>query len=360
MRFDGEHFRTGRGVRKQIMAGLALITAVAGCLRSERAAPDDLRGVRRAEHSLAAARNVRPADVPPVLADGVQLTWEELVPRLNEAAGALIIEELLLDRLIRTRLVREQFVITPEDVAREQDLLANTMAESLGRGASTPRADRDGTAALETIRARRGLGPERFAATLERTAGLRKLVARSIIIDQNEVNRAIEIRFGAKVIARVLLVTTQSEAAMLRTRLLEPGLSRAERSALFAEVARERSSDPSAAAGGLIGPASPADPVFPSTLRAAWREQSEGEVGPVIVLREGFALTLVESRIAAAAPPEGADSAARDDLRLAKERVAMDALAEQLLAEVRVTVFEPGLRWSWDQRNKRRELPLVR
>lgn len=75
-------------------------------------------------------------------------------------------------------------------------------------------------------------------------------------------------------------------------------------------------------------------------------------VSEVIAVPGGYALVLVESRT----PGEELTAARRTQiearLRRRLERLAMNNLADSLLAEAKVVVFDPSLRWSWEHRPK--------
>jgi hypothetical protein len=275
--------------------------------------------------------------------DGRPVTLSDLRPALLEAAGAVALEEAILDRALDREVASAGLKVTEADIQRERDALA----EALRRDA---RADpNDAERLIENVRRSRGLGETRFAAQLARTAKLRRLVAGTVNVSDEELRTAHEMRHGVAYRTRVIVAPTEREAAKIWSDLNQPGTG--DLSTRFAEAAMKESKDPSAPRGGLLGPVSPSDPTYPAAIRSLLETQAPGTVSPVVGLERGFALVLVEERIEGDGMTlEQSGPALREELTRRRERLAMDDLARRLLVGAKVVVQDRDLRWSWESR----------
>lgn len=261
-------------------------------------------------------------------------------PSLGEAAGGEVLEEVILDHLLAERMTREGYTLSEEDIEREGELLRRSLARASG---ADPRQAGD---LVNDLRSQRRLGPVRYRNLLRRNAMLRTLVRDSINIDEGQVELIYQVVHGPRVRARVIVVADEREAIALRRQLAvtpEPGR--------FAELALQRSTDPSGALGGLLEELSTLDPAYPATVRGVLNELNEGEISDVVAIDNGYAVLLLEERI----PPDGVRyESVRDelygDVRLARERVEMDRYARNLLNNARITVFDDSISWSWQTR----------
>lgn len=312
-----------------------LLLTLAGCAstaaRSQIAQPAD--GGRRIDVTPRAPSSDFAIDF-----EGRGIAWAELTPLLAEAAGASAIEDVILERLVTRALLERNLSITPADVARERDLLIEELRTGLGETAGQ---------AFVSLRARRGLGEIRMARLLERNAGLRALVAPDIEITPAEIQTAFDIAHGPRIDARLIVVPSLPEASAIRDRVnAAPNAPIA-----FATEAVERSIDPSGIRGGLVDPVSPADPRWPAAIRQRIATLAVGEVSEPLVIDGGFALLLKIGQT----PADGfayasAAPGLERRLRIARERVAMQELAERLLAGASFEILDPALAWSWNQR----------
>lgn len=323
-----------------------------------------------ASHSEPTATDTSTPATLPLATLGPDPLWpRDLAPALSEAAGALVLEELILDRSLALALRRAGLTITRADIERERTLLIDTIASDSGT---------DGNAAarsLNAIRAQRGLGPARFEALLSRNASLRAL-ARSeadtrraaattrtgegaqAAATEDAFRNFLDQEFGGRVRARVIVLPTADAATRLRDRILTESARApqpdAARRVAFAEAAFEESIDPSTASrGGLLGPVSPSDPTLAPAIAAALRTVEPMQLSGVLSLERTFGLVLVESRDQGRAPTKEEASTARERFNLRREREAMDALARRLVAGPNPTIFDEHLNWSWESRPKR-------
>jgi parvulin-like peptidyl-prolyl isomerase len=273
--------------------------------------------------------------------DGDLVARDDLYDLIAEAAGGQVLEEMILDRRLQAELSRRGQTISQADVDAETERLFFLIQ---GRVA----ADGDEAArVIEAARTARGLGPRRYRALLRRNAMLRRLVRDEVTIAEEDVQRLFEVRHGARVRARIIVVPTERDAAAARAEIAPAD----DLSVAFARVAMDRSTDASASRGGMIEPFSTRDPAYPLPAREALRQVNPGELTPVIALDTGFAIFLLEDRL------DGDDATLEEErtsitreLRLRTERVLMQGLALELLGSSRVTIIDDSLGWSWQQR----------
>jgi hypothetical protein len=280
------------------------------------------------------------------LLNGEPIAADQLGPRLAEAAGAVVLEDIVLLSLLERAAADAGLSVTEPDLEAERALLAQTISSE---AQLTPD---QAAASLGALRISRGLGRLRFADLLRRNALLRALARPRVEVSAQELSRAVETELGPRLRVRVLTAATDQTAAAIRASLLEkPDLP--QRSAAFAQAAFELSTDVWASRGGLVEPISPADLTLPAPLRAILPGLMPGDVSPVLVTEDGPMLVLVEELLPAAGEPTLADrERIHARVRLRRERLEMDRLARQLLATADVAVFDPGLRWSWENRPK--------
>lgn len=323
-----------------LIALLPLSLLLASC----DSGPQGIRPEAGPGGTTASAGTGRPPDgTPVVVINGESLSWDSIVAPLAEAGGGPVVEELVLTSALRREFIRRDWTLTPEDLDGERRAFEENL-EALGVTGQV-------ASAVESVRRARGLGPARFAALIERNAMLRRLVRDEIAITPEEVDLAMQLRYGPKVRARLIVVETEREASEVLARLREAG---PELPARFAQEARRVSIDPTGPRGGANEPVSPSDPSLPVAMRRALEQTAVGEVSPVVALDRSFALVFPEERIGAAAvDPESARPAAEREVRLRKERIAMEEVAVRLVDSASVTVFDASLRYGWEGRRRR-------
>lgn len=275
-----------------------------------------------------------------VLIDGEVLTWSALQPRMAEAAGGEVIEELVLEKQLDRAFLKLGIAVDEAMVAAEREQLIRSLSE-----------DRDaGEGLLESIRKRRGYGEVRFAGLLRRNAMLRELVRRDggVVVPVGLIEQTHAMRHGTRKRVRVIVVDSMSQAVEHRRRLIDDGLT----GSAFASLASRVSIDESADRGGLIEALSDEDPRVPMALRQAVRDTAVGALTPVVLMPKGWAVALVEGELA----PDGRTlEETRGEIERTLSRVmeqeAMDRLARVLLADAKVTVMDRSAGWSWRNRS---------
>jgi parvulin-like peptidyl-prolyl isomerase len=268
---------------------------------------------------------------PAALVSGRVVEWGEIRPLLNEAAGGIVLQELILDRQIKDRLFDDGVQVTESDVRRERELFYETL-------------DPDPDVAVRLsrkVRARQGLGRHRFDNLMRRNAALRMLVAPQVDVSEESVRRNFEIVYGPRRQARLMMVGSLQDA--------QQAINRLEAGEFFGDVAVELSTDSSAPRGGLLSPISRADPSYPPALRDELWALQPGETSPPVLLGEQYAiLELIGVLPAQEVELSEVHDAMEKRARLAQQRILMDRLARQLMAQATFTIIDETLQEAWD------------
>jgi hypothetical protein len=304
---------------------VALLTLAAACDAPPR------QGERSAVRAPTAEAAPRTASEPPVLAfDGANLAWGDLRPSLVELGGATVVGDAILGRAIERELAARSLPLAPGAIDAERELLQASLDPDPNRSFRL----------LEEIRRRQGLGPVRFAAFLRRNAGLRALAQSELEITDEALAAQHDVLHGPRRRARLAALATLADAEAFR-REVEAGAS-------FGELAARRSTDPSAARGGLLEPVSRRDPSYPLAFRSTLFAAPVGGISePSLVDGSWLVVQVVEEL-----PGSGRDLAAtRAEIeplvRRAQERLVMDRIARRLIATADPVFFDPGLEAEW-------------
>lgn len=261
------------------------------------------------------------------------ITWDRLRPSLAELAGSEALREALLDAALEDKARERAITVTEAMMQAEESTLKGYLDKD------PVRADR----LMTELRARQGLGPVRWRALLGRNAVLRALVARDVQVEESQVAAAHDAAHGPKRKVRVIAVPDLRAAQRVADRL-GSGTS-------FEEVAAAESTDGSAARGGLIAPISRQDPGFPAAVREAlWSIPAVGKLSPPVLVGTGYVLVRYDGDIAGDGVPLTAVRAeAERAVRLAQERARMDQLAQDLLRNIKPTIFDDSLSDGWNR-----------
>ncbi|MHC4590183.1 MAG: peptidylprolyl isomerase [Planctomycetota bacterium] len=236
---------------------------------------------------------------PAALVEGRVVDWGELRPLLNEAAGADVLADVVLDRMLVAELDDAGILITAQELDAERALFYETLSPDPDTAARLARQ----------LRARQGLGRQRLDRLLRRNAALRALVRDRVEITEEAISRMYEIAHGPKRQARLIVAPTLNDA--------QAAINRVNAGELFADVAVEVSTDTSAARGGMLEPISRADASYPQALREAVWALEPGELSRPVFLGDRYAVLALLSVFdgdrqppparAAGAPEPGAD-----------------------------------------------------
>ncbi|MEM7228255.1 MAG: hypothetical protein AAF432_05490 [Planctomycetota bacterium] len=272
---------------------------------------------------------------PAALINGASVNWGDLRDPLCEAAGGLILEELILDQQLRRTLAEDGYFITQADLDRERTVLLGTLNEDPNQAAQL----------LQELRKRRGLGPERFESMLFRTAALRKIVAPRVRIEPESLDAMYDILYGERRQPRIMTFASLSEARQ--------AIDELNRGEDFPDVAIRRSLDVSAARGGLLEPMSQRDPAFPVAIRNSLWQLGTFEISSPILVGDQYVLLRLDRVIPA---QQVSRSSVRQELedaaRQNQERLLMASVARTMLSDASVTVFDPSLASSWSTRQQ--------
>ncbi|WP_428389455.1 peptidylprolyl isomerase [Mucisphaera sp.] len=266
-----------------------------------------------------------------------RLSREDLYEAMPPSAWAAALADRVVRRGIERRLTARGLEVNDEDLEAERELLMRQLSPDPDEAARLVRE----------LRRREGLDLVAFEAVLERSAGLRKLVASEVVVDEAAIERAYELRYGPRVQARLIVVDELATASEVLRRLGED--------ASFGALAAELSTDPSAVRGGLLEPLSPLDPTLPEAIRAGLRGLAERPAGlsDILALETGYAVLRYERTVE---PDERPLSEVRDDLarevRARAESLRMRELARVILSEADVTVLDPRLSDAWQERRR--------
>jgi parvulin-like peptidyl-prolyl isomerase len=317
---DGTAQAAGAAPRRAYaLLALALASALFSCAGTPAAPP----------HGDAAAR-AAPRDAGPprelvglvAMVDGKAIDFATLRPALVESAGQTALRDAVIDRRLAARLRAAGLAVEEDRIERERALLLETLSPDVERAQEL----------LRGIRARQGLGESRFAALLARNAGLRALVEREVRLDDEGLANAFDVLHGPKRTARIAVLASLADAErLIADRAARP----------FADLAVERSLDESAARGGLLAPIARRDPSYPEPLRAAIYATAVGDTSaPVLDGARYYVVDVLSETPADGTTADAARAACERLLRLARERLLMDALARELGSLEGVTVFD--------------------
>jgi parvulin-like peptidyl-prolyl isomerase len=273
-----------------------------------------------------------PPPRPPATWKGEVIEWSELQPLLAERAGAVVLEEALLDRQLAKLLQERGLKADEARVNAERDELLRSLS------GEPERAER----LLADLRAVQGLGERRWNALLRRNASARLLVQDQVKVTAEAVEANLDTMHGARRRCRVIAVRDLKACADVK-RDLDAGKP-------FGEVAVERSTDRSAARGGMVNPVSRLDPTWPGAFRQTlWALPPGGTSAPVLV-GDTYVIVHLEEELPASPPadPAAARATAEREARRAQERLQMETLIEGLRAAQRdAVVFDPALHDAW-------------
>lgn len=272
------------------------------------------------------------AQRPPATWKGEVIEWSELQPILSERAGAVALEEVMLDRQLARLLADRGMKLDDARVARERAELLVTLS------ADPERAER----LLSDLRAVQGLGERRWQALLRRNASARMLVQEQVKVTPESIDASLDAAYGAKRRCRVIALPDLKACAEARRRIDagEP----------FGEIAVALSTDASAARGGMVNPVSRFDPSWPGAFRQAVWSTAPGTVTAPVLVGDAYVIAKVEQETPATPPADAAAARAlaEADTRRAQERVQMETLVTGLRQAQRdATILDEHLREAW-------------
>lgn len=281
--------------------------------------------------AVPATASVNDPTTPIAFWRGRAIRRSDLESALVERAGAVTLREYLLDRRLAELALAAGIAIDASRLAAERAILVENFS------ADPDLAER----LLEAVRARQGLGEQRFEALLRRNATLRALVTDQVVVDEDTIARIHDVVHGPERVARIIAAAELADASAL-----------AERAAAgeeFAALAFAHSSDPSRGAGGLLPPVSRLDPAWPAAFREALFALEVGEVSPPVLADDSWVvITLLETRPGDDVAIESVRPELERIARRQLERVRMDLLLREVAESLAPDIVDPTYRRGWE------------
>lgn len=287
------------------------------------------------------ARTTTPQDrsetrSPIALINGRAIAPSAISTSAFELAGAEALREFALDRALSDLCTQRGITISSGQIEGERDLLG----QSLGFADDQPLPPE----VLDDLRARRGLGPERFNRLLRRNAMLRALVG-PVEPSEQQINIEKEKAYGTNYRIRLFVSDNAQIANEVRSGVDQAGIDA--RPWLFAERCAEHSLLPSADRGGLIPRFRLNAPEYPSAVSVAIRNTPPGSCSNVMSTESGYLVVLVEGIYPGREPSEAELRQLTDRLKQDLQRDQMQRFAQQVLREQEIIVTDRSLNWAW-------------
>jgi hypothetical protein len=260
--------------------------------------------------------------------------------RALEAAGALALEEMLIERALRTELARRELAVGDDAIAAEEAMARDALSSDGARAEQL----------LQALRASQGLGAVRWPALLWRNAALRTLARSQSSIGDLEIATAHDLRHGARRAARIIVLPDLAavQSAMDRLAAGEP----------FADVAAAVSADASRDRGGLVSPVARLDPSWPATVREAVWSIAVGTNSAPVLIDDGYVIVRCEGELPGdGVTLEDARIESERTARLAVDRVEMDRILREIVRDLDPTIFDRTLEESWQRTRNARRMP---
>lgn len=263
----------------------------------------------------------RPADDAVATVNGETITERELYEEMLRRTGQQVLDQMVTERLLRQAVAAADVEVSDEAVQAEMDRVKEQLGEEI---------------TLDEALARAGLTEEEWAAEIRLELGLRQLLTDRVQITEEEMRAFFEQYkdfLGTEEQVRVshILVASREEAEDIRAALLD--------GADFAEVAREKSTDPGTAVrGGDVGWVSRGQTVKPFEDMAF--SSPVGDISPVVETDYGFhVLKVEERREAREAVYEESRDVIQSYLLEDKMQQAFQEWLQEIRSEARVEIF---------------------
>jgi parvulin-like peptidyl-prolyl isomerase len=284
--------------------------------RSEPAEPAQPPAVIE-QATATTARPERPQHDVMAVVNGRDINRAQLSHACVERFGEEVLESLVNKRLIAHHCRNRQIDVTQEEINTEID----RMAERFNMGRQQW---------LELLERERGINPEEYARdVLWPTLALRKLAADKLVVSEQELQEAHEMRYGPAIRARLLVVSSREKAEQLHRQLTD-------RPDEFARLAMDHSEDfNSASIGGLIQPIRRhmGDPQIEQVAFSL----RPGDISPIIQVGEQLAILKCEEHLPRTnVPPEQVRAELSEQIKEGKLRQEAAVLFEELQASATV------------------------
>jgi parvulin-like peptidyl-prolyl isomerase len=261
---------------------------------------------------------------------GKPITQQDMWAYLVEASGSKIFQEILLSCAIQHALKQKQLPeITQEEIDYERNVLVRTLQNN-------------NASDLELVLSKRGYGENRLHAICQRNAGLRKLVQPKINVTEASVYRMYSLIHGPKFPVQLIVTSTLEQASQARKKIQD--------GELFTTVAATMSIDPSAVRGGLVVPISPADPLWPNSIRELIQTLDIGVCSPPVLIEDRWVIITVTGQPSTQTVPLRDVRQEMQQLsRLAMEQLEMDRLSKRLRTTAKSNIIDPYMKRALQQ-----------
>lgn len=265
---------------------------------------------------------------------------DELAQRALEAAGALALEEMLVERALRIELARRGIEVDAESIAQEESMARDGLSADPGRAEQL----------LQALRASQGLGARRWPSLLWRNAALRALARQQSSVGESEIATAHDLRHGARRAARIIVLDDLAA--------VQSAMDRLSSGEAFAEVAASMSTDSSSDRGGIVSPVARLDPTWPAPVREALWALDPGSNSAPVLIDGAYVIVRCESVIPAdGVSLESSRAESERTARLAVDRVEMDRILREIVRGLDPTIFDRTLEESWQRTRNARRVP---
>ncbi len=218
-----------------------------------------------------------PASAREVIAtvQGEPIYMDRLQAILVDDYGLAVARNLIALKLVRQAAEAKGISITEKHVQQEHE---RTLASMFASANSLQQRER----LLDQLMQQNRLSRNQWRLIMERNALLRKVVADSVTISDEEIDEEFGRRYGRKWIIRHIQVPTLADAQEVIKKAKAPGMD-------FGALARQASTNPDRANGGLIGAVTAKSTKLPAAIvQAATAMQKPGEISDPIQVGNAF------------------------------------------------------------------------
>lgn len=296
----------------------------------EQAVPATIPATQQA---AAAPRPVHPAHDIMALVNGKDINRAQLAHACTERYGEDVLESLVNKRLILHHCKKRDIEITQEEVNAEVDRMAKRF--KLGREQW-----------LDLLEKERGIGRQEYARDiLWPTLALKKLAADQLVVSEQELVKAHEMRFGPAVRARLIVVSDREKALQIQRQLVE-------RPEEFARLAMNESEDiNSASIGGMIQPIR--RHMGDATIEQTAFAMQPGQISEILPIGEQFAILKCEEHLPEQRIPF---EQVRNELAEQIKETKLRKVASTLFADLQESAFIQNV---WNDPSLRDRLPGI-
>jgi len=293
-------------VQSKTFALGCVIVAIAGCSKQLPTQIQETRAVLESKSPIVA------------ILHATSIRQEDLWPSLVELGGQEILDDHILDLALTSELGRLGLTVHPTDTHAEKQYLETLTSE----------IDEE---SIDNLLEDKGYGHVRTSKLLWRNAALRKLIKNQVSISSEAIQRMFSIVHGPSYPARIIVVSTLEEAAIIGSSI--------QQGHTFSDIAIANSIDPSSSRGGRVEPISVANPIWPASIREVISD-------PIFIGDRWVILQVTDEPIVSNAEFKNVEPEMKRLATFAQERFLMERLAQSLLAKTKVKVIDTDLKRS--------------